>query len=140
MGFFSKMFGWDDAKKAAINAEINIMDAINAHVRWKVRLEKYLEGSSDEKLDPNIVRLDNQCVLGKWIHGPAEKFFEGDDSLQALREDHAEFHTLAGRIVELVHANDKAGAEKILHGEYSEASRVVIRDLTILSKQILKDI
>jgi hypothetical protein len=137
MGFFSKMFGWDDAKKAAINEEINIMDAINAHVRWKIRLDKCLHGTSEEKLDHTIVCRDDQCVLGKWIHGPAEKFFHDDDSLKVLRDDHAKFHQLAGRIVELVQTNDKDTAEKLLNGEYTEASRIVIRDLTELSKHLV---
>jgi len=140
MGFFSKLMGWDKAKKAAVNEEINIMDAINAHVRWKIRLDKILNGTSEEKLDPQVVCRDDQCILGRWIHGPAEKFFHEDDSLKILRDDHAKFHRLAGRVVELVHANDKIAAEQILQGEYTEASRIVIRDLTELSKHLLQKI
>lgn len=137
MGFFSRLMGWDDKKKAAVNEEINIMDAINAHVRWKIRLEKYLHGTSEEKLDHKVVCRDDQCILGKWIHGPAEKFFQNDESLGTLRDDHAQFHKLAGQIVELVHANNKTTAESLLNNEYSEASRIVIRDLTELSKHLV---
>jgi hypothetical protein len=137
MGFLSNIFGWDAGKRAAVTEEINIMDAINAHVRWKIRLDKYLRGTSDEKLDHTVVCRDDQCVLGKWIHGPAEKFFQNDESLEILRDDHAKFHRLAGRIVELVHANNKVTAESLLNNEYSEASRIVIRDLTELSKHLL---
>ena len=45
------------------------MEAINAHIHWKIRLEKYLDGTSEEKLDPKLVSRDDQCKLGKWIHG-----------------------------------------------------------------------
>ncbi len=138
MGFFSRLMGWNDAKKAAINEEINIMDAINAHVRWKIRLDKCLNGTSDEVLDPKVICRDDQCVLGKWIHGPADKYFENDNSLNSLRDDHAEFHRLAARVVELVHANNKEAARNILHGDYTEASRIVIRDLTELSKLLVQ--
>jgi hypothetical protein len=116
------------------------MDAINAHVRWKIRLDRCLQGTSEEKLEPQIVCRDDQCVLGKWIHGPAEKFFQNDDSLKVLRDDHAKFHTLAGQVVELVQGDDKDAAQKLLNGDYTEASRVVIRDLTELSKLLLNKI
>lgn len=136
MGFFSNMLGLGQNKKAGIREEINIMDAINAHIRWKVRLEKYLDGTSEEKLDPKVVCLDDQCVLGKWIHGPAQKHFKDDEGLKVLREDHAWFHVVAGKVVGSVQANDKAAAETLMRGEYMNASRKVVRDLTELSKSL----
>ena len=47
MGIFSNLVGLGKKKavsetKTKISEEINIMDAINAHVRWKIRLDKYL--------------------------------------------------------------------------------------------------
>ena len=73
MGFFSKLFKWDDkappnsqlpsqlqqselgldAKAAsAVLAELDIDKAIAAHENWKARLQKRLDGTSDEVLDP----------------------------------------------------------------------------------------
>lgn len=137
MGFFSKLFGLSDSRKTSIQDEINIMDAINAHIKWKIRLEKYMDGTSEEKLDSKVICRDDQCVLGKWIHGPAEKHFQGDDGLKALREDHAEFHVIAGKIVSSVQSNDRATAESLMKGVYMNASRKVVRDLTELNKQLL---
>ena len=34
------------------------MDAINAHVYWKIRLEKYVNGTSEENLDPEVICRD----------------------------------------------------------------------------------
>jgi len=136
MGFFSSLFGTNESKSANIKNEINIMDAINAHIKWKIRLEKYLNGTSEETLDPNIVCRDDQCVLGKWIHGPALKHFQNDDGFKTLRDDHAQFHVIAGQVVTSVQANEKAKAEALMKGEYMNASRMVIRDLTELHKQI----
>ena len=139
MGFFSTMFGWDAAKVESVKNEINIMDAINAHVRWKVRLDRCLNGTSEETLDPKVICRDDQCVLGKWIHGTAPKHFNGDEYLNILREHHAKFHVLAASVVERIQANDKAAAEKILFGDYNETSRNVIRDLTELGKHLAID-
>lgn len=137
MGFFSTLLGLGGDKKANIKNEINIMDAINAHIKWKIRLEKYLNGTSEEALDPKIICRDDQCVLGKWIHGPALKHFQDDDGFRTLRDDHAKFHVVAGKIVTNVQANNIAAAEEIMKTEYLLASRKVVHDLTELSKQIL---
>lgn len=112
------------------------MEAINAHVRWKIRLEKYVDGTSEEKLDPGIICRDDQCQLGKWINGPALEHFRDDAGLNTLRDDHAQFHIIAGEVVNKIHANDKVAAEVLLKGEYMEASRKVVRDLTELNKHL----
>jgi len=131
------LFGLSDNKKTNIKDEINIMDAINAHIKWKIRLDTYVAGTSEEKLDPKVVCRDDQCVLGKWIHGPAQKHFQDDDGLKTLREDHADFHVIAGKIVHSVQTNDIATAQSLLKGVYMNASRKVVRDLTELNKQLL---
>ena len=136
MGFFSSLFGFGASKKASIRDEINIMDAINAHIQWKLRLERYLNGTSDEKLDPNVICRDDQCKLGKWIHGPALKHFQDDDGFVTLRDDHAQFHLIAGQVVTIMQENDKAAAEALLKGDYMRASRKVVHALTDLNKQI----
>jgi hypothetical protein len=124
-------------EKTNISDEINIMEAINAHILWKIRLEKYLDGTSEEKLDPTVICRDDQCKLGKWIHGPALKYFHDDDeTLRVLRSDHAHFHVTAASVVIHVQANDNAAAEAIMDGEYTKASRKVVHGLTALSKHV----
>jgi hypothetical protein len=137
MGFFSNLFGMNKVEKAKIVGSIDVMAAINAHVRWKARLEEYLNGTSEEKLDPKVICLDNQCVLGKWIHGPAQEFFLEDDGYRTLREDHAKFHLIAATVVTKIHANEKAAAEALIKGEYGMASRKVVKDLTEMGKQLI---
>jgi len=141
MGYLSNLFGLDKSKiakeKTRISDEINIMEAINAHILWKIRLEKYLDGTSEEKLDPAVICRDDQCKLGKWIHGPALKYFHDDDeALKVLRSDHAHFHVTAASVVTHVQANDNAAAEAIMDGEYTKASRKVVHALTALSKHV----
>jgi hypothetical protein len=134
MGFLSHLFGFSASKKTVIKEEINIMDAINAHIRWKVRLEKYLDGSSEEKLDYEIVSRDDQCALGKWIHGSALRHLHDDEWLKILREDHAQFHLIAGKVVSNVQANNMDVAASLMKGEYLDASRKVVRALIELNK------
>lgn len=123
-------------RKARIRGEINLMDAINAHVKWKVRLEDYLGGTSHERLDPMVIGRDDQCVLGKWIHGPAMKHFHEDTTFHQLRSDHAHFHFIAGNIVKHVLAHERALAEGLLKGDYKHASRKVMQALTELNQHV----
>lgn len=136
MSIFSKLFGNDTAKRASIRSEINIADAINAHMQWKARLQRCLDGTSDEKLDPMMVCRDDQCALGKWIHGPAVDHFHGDEDFNTLRADHAQFHYVASNVVLKAQQNDHLSAINLFNGEYVQASRKVIHTLTELHKHL----
>ena len=137
MGFFSSLFGSNKTEATKIIGSLDVMAAINAHVLWKIRLEKYMNGTSEEALDPKVICRDDQCTLGKWIHGPAHDHFKGDDGFNVLRDDHAQFHIIASQVVSKVQENDKAAAEMLMKDEYMQASRKVVKDLTVLSKQLL---
>jgi len=140
MGFFAKLFGLNKESNAkvreAIRAEINISECIDAHMKWKGRLQSYVEGTSKEQLDPMVICRDDQCVLGKWIHGPALQYFHEDEGFFKLRSDHANFHFVAGSVVMKVQANDLAASDALLKNEYARASRDVIQDLTELNKHL----
>lgn len=133
---FLGLSGLDAGKKAQIREEINLMDAIQAHVKWKVRLQECLDGKSQEKLDPMVVCRDDQCALGKWIHGPALKHFHEDETFHQLRADHAQFHYVAGSVVQHVHANNHAAAEVLIKGEYQQISHKVVMALTELNQHV----
>lgn len=141
MGFFSKLFGHDERNEAikvreAIRSEINIPECIDAHMKWKGRLQKYLDGTSEEKLDPMVICRDDQCVLGKWIHGPALNYFHDDEDFHKLRADHANFHFVAGTVVKKIQENDFAGSDALMRSDYARASRDVIQGLTELNKSL----
>lgn len=138
-GGIKRFFGLSGAaeiKKAQIREEINLLDAINAHIKWKVRLQDYLNGTSQEKLDPMVICRDDQCVLGKWIHGPALKHFHEEESFHQLRADHAQFHFIAGNVVKHVQSNERTQAEALMDGEYKLVSRKVVQALTELNKLV----
>ena len=56
-------------------AGLNFKTAVDAHMKWKVRLESYIGGTSTEQLKVEVVSRDDQCPLGKWIYDKGgEKF------------------------------------------------------------------
>ncbi len=123
----------DTDKKEQIRNEVNLSEAVEAHISWKLRLQAYLEGKSQEKLDPMVICRDDQCKLGQWIHGPALNHFHGAEPFHQLRADHAQFHYLAGSVVQKVQANEHAAAEAILKGDYQKISHKVVIALTELN-------
>jgi hypothetical protein len=126
----------DSEKKAAIRGEINLAEAVQAHINWKLRLQNYLDGKSGEELDPMIICRDDQCTLGTWIHGPAMNHFHGLEEFHSLRADHAQFHYLAANVVKHVQANNPAAAEEIMKGEYPRISHKVVIALTELNQLV----
>jgi hypothetical protein len=142
MGLLSRLLGRekpaeDDAGvRDAIRSEINIAECIDAHMKWKGRLQSYLDGTSKEQLDAMIICRDDQCALGKWIHGPALKYFHDDDGFHKLRSDHANFHFVAASVVKKVQERDLAGSDALFRNEYARASRDVIQRLTELNKHL----
>jgi methyl-accepting chemotaxis protein len=137
LGAISGWLGITASKKEVIKREIRIMDAIDAHIKWKARLLSYLDGTSEEKLDPAGISRDDQCALGKWIHGPALKHFHDRAEFHTLRADHAQFHRIAGTVVKKVQEKDRAAADALMKNEYAQASRKVVQALTDLNKQVM---
>ncbi len=123
MSFFTSLFSLAKSKNADIRKEIDLPGAITAHVNWKARLQKFIDGKSDEKLEPMMVCRDDQCDLGKWIHGPGTDRFYADEAFRGLRADHAQFHYVAANVVRYMQDDDRAGAEALLRGEYTKVSQ-----------------
>jgi len=114
---------------------MDLSSAINAHVNWKLRLSRYLAGEG-EALDPRIVGRDDQCELGKWIHGEGRSHAKRPE-FAALRTEHATFHRRASEVVQAGMRGETLGAQDLLAGPYSEASRVVVLTIGRL-KEALK--
>lgn len=150
MGFFSRFFGADkldkvkegqsrladsagvsemglDAKSAAaILAEIDIDTAIAAHENWKVRLENYLAGRSNETLQPEIVCLDDRCDLGKWLHGPGGQRLGKYPAFTMLVARHRYFHVQASTVLALAQGGNADKATHTLQTSYRHASSQVV--------------
>jgi hypothetical protein len=118
-------------------AGLDFKSAIDAHMRWKVRLEKCLAGNNEEGLKVEQVSRDDQCPLGKWIHGVGGERFGNLREFQEMKMEHARFHLCAGDVLTCCLAGDKEGAEqKLRSGEYSRASERVKLFLARLYVQV----
>lgn len=126
----------DDPDSGRI-AGLDFKGAIDAHMAWKVRLEKCIGGNSEEKLQVEVVSRDDQCVLGKWIHGPGGNRFGHLREFQEMKMEHMRFHLSAGDVLACCLAGDHDGArDKLKTGEYVRASARVKLHLSRLYVQI----
>ena len=109
---------------------MNFEDAVSAHQKWKMRLRMAIDGKSTEKLDPNAICKDDQCDLGKWIHGDGGKAMGSKPEFGHLKTSHADFHKIAGDVLRKSLAGDKAAASALLDGEFFQTSTKVIQAIT----------
>lgn len=108
---------------------LDIHAAIAAHENWKLRLETYLAGRSQEDLRPEVICFDDRCDLGKWIHGKGRARLGAYPGFSALTEHHRMFHYVASNVVSLAQVGKKVEAERMLQGVYAENSAAVVKSL-----------
>lgn len=146
MGFFSKLFNWDDkstasalpskldaseiglsAKEAsAVLAELDIDTAIANHENWKARLMKHIKGESAEALDPEVICQDDRCDLGKWLHGPGGHKLGKYPAFSVLVARHKYFHIQASTVVAQVQSGESEAAQKTLDTSFKHGSTQVV--------------
>jgi hypothetical protein len=114
---------------------MNWMEIIGAHVMWKQRLTAFLAGKSEEQLDPEAIRHDNRCALGKWIYGDGTSMSELP-RYEEVRGLHIQFHQYAADVVTLHLDGNTTAAEKLLQGDYSKLSEKLKHRLIGLSQQV----
>jgi hypothetical protein len=106
--------------------------AVTAHQQWKMRLKMYVSGNSEEKLDPGVIGKDDQCELGKWIHGEGRSQLGTLLEFGGLKDSHAVFHQTAAEVVRKTQAGDIPGAKGVLNGDFFKRSSEVILAITRL--------
>lgn len=107
-------------------AGLDFMAAIDVHMRWKSRLGAYIQGSSGEDLRVEAVSRDDQCALGKWIHGPGGQRYRGIDTFAEIERYHADFHRCAGKVLATAKSGQTEEALQMLqHGDYLRNSERV---------------
>lgn len=116
---------------------MNWIKIINSHVMWKQRLLQHMDGESENKLDPTVVRRDDLCELGKWIYADGTAYTQAEH-FELVKDNHAHFHAFAARIVELADAGDQTTARELLNGEYAKVSRQLQLRLSHLAQEVDK--
>jgi methyl-accepting chemotaxis protein len=110
--------------------------AIEAHTKWKSKLRMCVS-NHEYCPDPASAEKDNACSLGQWIYGDGRRFAD-DDDFRKLRQDHADFHRCAARIIRAVQQNQAAEADSLLAGEYAKISTQVIVLLNHMKRRCKK--
>lgn len=109
---------------------------INAHRKWRLRLQAYIQGESKEELDEHAICHDDRCDLGKWLHGNGKKFYNELPVYQRLVTDHATFHRSAGEVVAKFKQEGEKEARRTLTGEFDMSSLRVIDGLSELERKV----
>ena len=114
---------------------MNFDDAVKAHVTWKSKLQAYL-AKPDKSLDSQKVAKDDQCDLGKWLHGEGAKF-ASHAAFKQLVAEHAQFHQAAGDIIRRADGGQKVAEEVALGGKssFSTTSQQVVRLIMACAKE-----
>lgn len=114
---------------------LNMRLAIEAHLKWKERLEQALAGSAGESLEVGHVAADDRCVLGQWLHGEARQRFAQHPEYHDLVRSHADFHLMAGDILCDAHDGRKEAAqEKLRHSFRQKSDRVQLGLVRLYAK------
>ena len=112
-----------------------IQAAIEAHTMWFLRIRTAIEKKiSDFK--PEIVKTDNNCEFGKWLYGDFPLEFRNTPIYREIKEHHAKFHQLAGKILELALSGKTQEAVKAMEAgsEFKVLSLGLITKLNALKK------
>ncbi len=117
---------------------MNFDDAIAAHTMWKIRLRKVVDGHG-ERLEAASVAKDDQCELGKWIHGPGANF-KSFDAFTRLKTAHAKFHKCAAQVITEANGGRKDAAEALLEpqGEFAKVSTETVTAIMALQRASAK--
>lgn len=128
------------AKSDSQPADLDFDSAIEAHLKWKARLSNFISGVGDEKLKSDIVCLDNQCALGKWIYGSGEKFSKYS-GYPSLKLNHAQFHQAAGEVVRAVELGKRQEAQRLISqdSQFQAATDETVQAIYNLRQQIEKN-
>ena len=117
---------------------MNFDEAIAAHTMWKIRLRKVVDGHG-EKLDVATVSKDNQCDLGKWIHGEGTSY-KSLEAYDKLKTAHAKFHKCAAQVITEVNGGRKASADALLQpqGEFAKISTETVTAIMAIKRASAK--
>jgi hypothetical protein len=97
-------------------------EAAAAEAQWNAHFLGFLVGAYREPYDLQVIGADNQCPLGRWLHGEA-RCHASLPEYQALLQEHAVFHLWGASALRMVESGDQEVAYHIVRsGGFHEAS------------------
>lgn len=124
-------------KKNNESESINFDEAVQAHLKWKGRLKNFVSGIGNESLKSEVVCKDNNCALGKWIHGPGSHYSHLH-GYGVLKANHADFHKAAGAVIKAVEEKDQVSATRLLAdgSEFDIKTKATVEAIQFLKSEI----
>ncbi|WP_162797701.1 methyl-accepting chemotaxis protein [Thermomonas haemolytica] len=116
---------------AADDKVASFEDMIQRHVQWKLRLKTYLQGKSEEQLDPATVGRDDVCTLGEWLYGPGQQVKHLPE-FQQLLEHHKRFHAAAAEVVRAHQQGQALRANALLEGDFDKETKTTVAAIRAL--------
>lgn len=135
---FKRFFGRAENGDAKFDIETTVTEGldidavIDAHRKWKLRLNHYLEGRSSETLQPETLCFDDRCDLGKWIYSTGEARLGNLPVFEALKVYHKMSHVTISRLISLAQAGKNDEAKRMLLTTYERESNSVTQALVQL--------
>ncbi len=91
---------------------MNLDNAVLAHHVWKTHLKSVIANKG--RIDAEVVRRDDCCEIGQWLHGEGARAYGHTPQFTALMDKHKVFHVEAGKVAAFVNT-----------ARYDEAARMV---------------
>lgn len=144
MSWWKSIFGANDKETEGLKEDageeiggLNFKTALEAHIKWKMRLLGVVDGTGSEVLDPRIISQDNQCVLCKWLYGQGNRDFGSNAEFKELVTAHTNFHKCADHVLDLaLDGKTEDARQEIEGGAYARASLATSRHLMHLWRSI----
>lgn len=104
-----------------------IKGSLNTHLIWKIRFELAIHRKIPLQIPVSTLSEDHHCPFGKWLHGmTTEDIKISGRNFYAVRDYHAEFHKISGKIQYLMDIGDFARARELLTKEFAMYSKALI--------------
>jgi len=115
---------------------IDLDSAIKAHADWRSKLRH--AAMQGERVDAETICRDDQCALGKWLHGRGQSQYGGKPAFVELVSAHRGFHDEAGKVARSINQGAGPEAEKLLDSDtpFARASQQVTRLVVQLKGEI----
>ncbi|NJN45259.1 MAG: hypothetical protein HC808_00755 [Candidatus Competibacteraceae bacterium] len=113
-------------------AGLNLKSAVEAHMAWRQRLTKVIDGTSKEHLEATEIGRSDLCVLGKWINSTGDQTYGNLDEYRKLLKTHSDFHMAAASVLMTHNAGKRADASRLLDGDFQRLSDQVQLSLVSL--------
>jgi hypothetical protein len=102
--------------------------ALVAHIKWLVIFKNHLSGVERDRLNPDVVRDDKACSLGKWLHANkgAPRY---SVQIERIEPIHAAFHSAAAEVAAAINANRNSKEIERQMGELQNLSNQLVAAL-----------